>query len=308
MAAERNIDRELRGQRSSRLRALAGLARRQHGAVEHGQLVGLGFSADAVFRLLAAGVLQPVYRGVYAFGHSLSRHGRWMAAVLAAGPDALLSHRSSAALHRVRPPVDRIDVTAPVKRRDRPGLIIHRSEVPPDERTVVDGIPTTTILRTLLDLAATEDRLTTERAAHEAEARRLGDTLSPERFLARHARHRGSKVLATILQDRRLGQDLTESELEERFLAFLDAYGLPRPRLNVWLAGYRCDAVYDEARMVIELDSRRWHDTAARFDADRVRDRVLHVAGCRTVRVTGRDLREGRRALAADLPALARPA
>lgn len=251
---------------------------------------------------MASGWLRAIHRGVYAVGRApLGPRGRWMAAVLAAGEGAALSHRGAAGLWGIRPTIDRIDIVAPAKRRGRDGITFHRATLPADERTFVGGIPVTTIGRTLLDLATLGDVHLVERAANEAEALKLGDALPIADLLARHAGHRGMRTLRRALGIGELGLDLTESELEETFLAFCDAHAIPRPRSNLWIAGRRCDAVWPDVRLVAELDSRTWHGTTAAFDEDRGRDRALHVAGWRTVRITARHLRDERAALAADL-------
>lgn len=232
-----------------------------------------------------------------------SGHARRAApAILTGGPHATLADRAAAALWQIRPPVERIDVIVPTRRRSRGGIVFHEGTVPPDERTTIDGIPVTTVGRTLLDLGAHGDVHLVERAANEAEARGLGDALPITELLERHRGHRGAATLRRVLAH--VHDGVTESELEERFLRFLDEHGLSRPALNVWVEGRRCDAVWGDQRLIVELDSRIWHGTARAFDDDRERDRVLQVAGWRTVRITARHLRDGRRALAADLRAL----
>jgi very-short-patch-repair endonuclease len=143
------------------------------------QLLALGLGHGAIDHRVARGLLHPVHRGVYAVGHAvLSRHGVWMAAVLAAGPNAVLSHRSAAALWGIRDGGGRdVDVTV-ARDRKRPGIRAHRAALAPDEITIEDGIPVTTPARTLLDLAEqlTPQRL--ERAVHEAEYRRLTSPLT----------------------------------------------------------------------------------------------------------------------------------
>jgi predicted transcriptional regulator of viral defense system len=149
-----------------RVAELAVLADAQHGRVHRAQLEALGFSSSAIGRLVERGWLRREHAGVFAVGHrDRALRGRWMAAVLAGWPDAPLGHRAAAALHGVRRPLAGIDVLAPTRRRSRDGVRFHRVVLPEDERDVVDGIPVTSILRTLLDLAAAEGRQATERAA-----------------------------------------------------------------------------------------------------------------------------------------------
>ncbi len=286
---------------------IAQLAGQQHGLVARRQLLAVGVGRRAIGNRVARGRLHVVHRGVYAVGHRvLGSRGHWIAAVLAASPGAVLSHRSAGSLWgmlRATPPVNEITVGS--KRASRDGLKIHRSSLPADEITVRDGIPVTSVTRTVLDLAAVlpHDRL--ERAIEEAETRRLVDALSIDDLLTRHPRRHGATALRTILADRRLGSAVTRSELEDRFLAFLDAHCLPQPEVNVGLevrgSWMECDFVWRSVRLIVELDGRRTHHTIAAFERDRVRDRALHAAGWRVVRVTWRQLHADQDQLAADL-------
>ena len=157
--------------------AVAELARRQHGTVARAQMLALGMGAGAIKHRLACGRLHEVHRGVYAVGHSvLSMRGRWMAAVLAAGPGAVLSHRSAAALWGIRNGTA-IEVTTPHRVR-RPGIRARGATLPPDEITTRAGIPVTTVARTLLDLAAVLARHDVESAFHEAEYQHRTDLIS----------------------------------------------------------------------------------------------------------------------------------
>src|SRR6266576_2531113 len=141
-------------------RSLARLAAAQHGVVTRPQLVELGFSPRAITGRIARGGLVVLHRGVYGVGHGALRpEGRWLAAVLACGPDAVLSHRSAAALWDLRPTTrPTVDVTAPRTRHRRPGIDLHLSRcLEPHHRTEHMRIPTTTVARTLVDLAAVLD-------------------------------------------------------------------------------------------------------------------------------------------------------
>jgi predicted transcriptional regulator of viral defense system len=287
---------------------IATLADRQHGVVGRVQLVALGLGRQAIAHRLSVGRLHRVHRGVYAVGHRvLTRRGWWMAAVLAGGPGAALSHHSAAALWGFRDSArTRIDVTTPTWRSARPGLQLHTSAVPPEEITTVDGIPTTTVPRTLLDLAAILSRHRLERAVNEAEVLRLTDPLSLAALLARYPRRAGSANLRAILESADLGSTTTRSELEDRFLAFLDAAVLPRPivNANLELSAHRSvevDCLWPEQRLVVELDGHAFHATPAAYERDRARDRALSADGWRVVRVTWRQLHLGSEALAADL-------
>jgi hypothetical protein len=271
---------------------IGALAERQHGVVDRAQLIDLGIGSRAIRHRVDCGRLHVVHRGVYAVGHrALTRAGRWMAAVLAQGLDAVLSHRSGARLWRIRSSEGvRIDVTVPRSRRSRAGIQVHHSSLPADEVTVENGIPVTTVPRTLFDLAAVVRPQEVERAINEAEFLRLTDPLSLDDLVSRHRGERGTKTLRAILDDRRIGTAITRSELEDRFLAFLDARGLPRPEVNVLVEGIEVDCLWRDQGLIVELDGHASHATRTTFESDRVRDRVLAVAGMRTVRVTWRQL------------------
>lgn len=288
-------------------RVIAELAGRQHGIVGRHQLLAAGVGRRAIGTRLERGSLHLVHRGVYAAGHAALRtEGRWMAAVLACGPEAALSHRSAAGLWRLLPraPVPP-EVTRPTKFRGRPGLLVHCCRLPSDEVTRVDGIPVTSVSRTLLDLAAVVPRRQLERALNEAEVRRLTGRLSLPDLLERYPGRRGTAVLRALLRDADAGLGITRSKLEERFLALIDAHGLPRPRLNATLSVrgrfFEVDCLWAERGLVVELDGRAVHGTPQAFEADRERDRLLLSEGWRGVRVTWRQMRDDAPAVVADL-------
>jgi very-short-patch-repair endonuclease len=225
-----------------------------------------------------------------------------MAAVLAGGPGAVLGHRSAGDLHGIHPNAHpRIEVSVPKQRRSRDGVTFHACALPPDEVTTVDGIPVTTVPRTLFDLAAVLRPRQLERALNEAEALRLYDHLSLDHLLTRYPRRAGSRAIRAALHARRTSEKVTRSELELRFLEFLDQAGLPEPETNAIVEGFEVDCVWREQRVVVELDSRAFHLTRAAFEADRERDRVLQAAGWRPVRITSAQLDLAPRPLAADL-------
>ena len=212
-----------------------------------------------------------------------------MAAVLAAGPGAVLSHQSAAALWNLRATSKtRIDVTTPHKLRPRKGLHPHCAVLPHDERTVHEGIPVTTPARTLLDLAGVINRQALDRALNEAEIQRLP---SPATLLDRYPRNRGTKTLRTLLLTSRRSTP-TRSELEDRFLTFIDDHCLPTPETNTIIEGYEVDATWRDARLIVELDGFATHGTRRAFERDRERDRRLQAAGWRVIRLTWRQLAE----------------
>ena len=178
---------------------------------------------------------------------------------------------------------------------------MHQARLPADEVTVHQGIPITTVPRTLFDLAAVLPQRQVERAINEAELLHLWDELSLDHLLHRYPRHRGSKAIRAALQQRRQGSTATKSDLEEMFLALIDAAGIPRPEINALVEGFEVDALWRDARLVVELDGRDTHGTAAAFERDRARDRALQVAGWRAVRITYRQMRDAPRAVIDDL-------
>jgi very-short-patch-repair endonuclease len=210
-----------------------------------------------------------------------------MAATLATG--GVLSHRAAGALWGIRRS-GAIEVTAGAERL-RKNVLVHRAQIPPDERTIRDGIPTTTVPRTLLDLATILKPHQLERAINEAHFAGLTDPLSLDALLARYPRRQGTPQLRHALSKRRA---LLRSDLEAAFLAYLDAHNLPRPQMNITLEGFECDGVYEEQRVIIELDG-----GGHRGHGDAERDRRLAAAGWTTIRVVGSHLID--RSLADDL-------
>jgi very-short-patch-repair endonuclease len=176
--------------------------------------------------------------------------------------------------------------------------------IPGDEKTVEDGIPVTSPFRTILDLAAVLDRRGLERVMHEAEFRGLRDRVSLPILLERYPGRRGTRNLRELLESPE-PVGITRNDFEEAFLALIDAYGLPRPRMNADLAlrgrYFEIDGLWDEQRLALELDGRGVHGTKKRFESDRQRDRILIAEGYRTMHVTWRQLREEPEAIVADL-------
>jgi very-short-patch-repair endonuclease len=289
--------------------AIAALAGRQHGVVTRAQLRALGLSDDAVDKRAERGRLHRLHRGVYAVGHTvLGARGRWMAAVLAAGPGAVLSHAAAGALWELRPSAAaRTDVTVPGSggRRKRPGLRIHRARDVSGQTTTHHGIPVTTPARTILDLAATLERRRLEILLDRAENARLTDVASLDALARAHTGHRGASRLREALNTHTPGTTITRSELEERFLALCRDAGLSTPRVNHHVAGLEVDFLFEAARLVVETDGYRHHRTRDQFERDRDRDAALTRAGYRTLRFTHRQLTTAPRDVAATLEAAA---
>ncbi len=291
---------------------IAELADGQYGVVGRTQLLAIGLSRDEIVGRVRAGRLHRLHPGVYAVGHRvLSREARWMAAVLACGPGAVLSHRSAAALWGIRDHGGVIDVTSPSKTRSRGAIRRHCARLPPDELTVEDGISATTVPRTIFDLAATSRPEAVESALRQAEYLRLYDSLSLGDLVERYPGHRGNRAARAALSRLREAPGEPRSRLEERFLAFLDAHELPRPHLNVWLEAqgrrYKVDCLWPDQRQIVELDSWEAHGTRSAFQTDKSRDRRLRVAGYATTRVTWHQLDHETEELAADLRELLLP-
>jgi very-short-patch-repair endonuclease len=291
-------------------RLIAELAGRQHGVVALRQLVELGVTRKAIEFRLKCGRLHRVYRGVYAVGHRVLTDDGWrMAAVLAAGSRAVVSHLDAAAIHGLLRSSRAItEVTLPYRRNPSPGIRGHYALLPDDEITTVRGIPVTTVPRTILDLAAVRRREDVEGALHESEVRRLTDPLSLYDLLERYPRRQGTRLVRAILAAR---QTVPKNVFERAFAAFLHRYRLPRPETNVWLTigdrTYEIDCLWRAQRVAVELDGRAVHDTPRAFERDRVKDRRLTVAGWRPLRVTWNHLHRGEPQLAGDLRLLLAP-
>jgi predicted transcriptional regulator of viral defense system len=277
---------------------IARLAQRQHGVVALGQLLALGVSASAVRNRAADGRLHRIHRGVYAVRHpGLTVRGRWMAATLAYGPTALLSHRSAAKLWGIHDGAGaQTDITLPTRSvRARSGIEVHTSLTLTDaDKASHDGIPSTSLARTLVDLGDVASRRTVERAINQAEILRLFDLRAVEDALARAGRRRGAGLLRSVLAEY-TGPRLTSEELEERFLLLCRAASLPEPEVNAWIAlqdgvAYKADFLWREQRLVAETDGYRFHSSRRAFEHDRLRDQRLTLAGFTVVRLTWRQL------------------
>jgi very-short-patch-repair endonuclease len=298
-----NIDRLIDGECSTRAAEglIAELAERQHGLVARWQLQGV-VGPDWIDHKVRRGWLHPLHRAVYAVGHRpATREARWMAGVLAGGPGAVLSHRTAGAHWGLCGSGGPSEVTAPEKRRPRPGIRFHRCQLPADETTLHNGIPITTVPRTLLDMAPTLSERQLKRAINEAEINRLWDELSLHDLLHRYPGRSGTGKARAALHKRNEGATHTKSDLEELFLAFADRAGLPRPETNVYIEGIEVDCVWRSERVVLEVDSWEFHRTRAAFERDREKSRVLQAAGWRCVPVTYLQLAHASREVSRDV-------
>jgi Protein of unknown function (DUF559) len=270
------------------------LAGRQHAAVAVGQLLRLGFTREEIAWRTANGRLHRLHHGVFALGRrDITDDGRLMAAVLACGPAAALSHRSAAVAHELFDfPLATIEVTVPgLGSRRRPGIRIHRTRrLEPNERTESNGIPVTSVSRTLLDLAGTIAPRHLRRCYERAERNRI---LDREALVACIESHRGRRGRALLL--RLAGYDpkpaaCTRSELELHFLDFCREEGFPTPLVNTYVAGYEVDMLWPAARLIVELDSWEFHSDREAFERDRAKASDLTLAGYDVMRVTYRRL------------------
>lgn len=291
-------DRDSRGQgdHRSKERALAALARRQHGRIGNAQLKEIGFSQDQIDRKIAAGTLAIEHKTVYLFGAAgHGDHGRWRGALLACGDEAALSHRSAARLRRLRRVEEKLDVTVPrggVHLRTR--FKVHRPLVLDDRDVeVVDGFRVTTVAKTLVDLPAVVGEGAVERALREAASQRVFDLAAIQEVLSRHKGRRGVGVLKDLLARHFEWNVDVRERLEQAFRAFLVGRLMPPCVHNHLVEGWLCDVVWAPAKLVVELDSRAHHlgDPVA-FEADRRRDAELAAAGWVVVRVTWRRLHD----------------
>jgi very-short-patch-repair endonuclease len=255
--------------RSGSDRTVARVAARQHGVVTFTELDEAGIDHSGISRRVQAGRLHRIHRGVYAVGHAgLSNEGRWMAAVLACGPGAVLSHRAAGAIWEVNPPPSQIDVTVPghAGRERRAGLKVHRSvTLLPSQWTIHQGIPVTTAARTLADLRRVLSDDGFAEALRKAEFLRLS-------------------------LDNRFELDHTRSKLEARFLALCARHRLPKPEVNVRVGPFLVDFLWRERRLVVEVDGWRSHGTRSAFESDRARDAKLKLLGYDVVRFTWRQV------------------
>jgi very-short-patch-repair endonuclease len=285
------------------------LVRRQQGVVTHAQLTSLGVGRRTINRWLGSGRLRAVHRDVYAYGpRPLTKRGKWLAAVLAMGPGSFLSHRSAAALWGLAGDRPKVDVNAPRGRQVRPGrasgIKVHRCKFDPGEVTTREGIPVSTVARTLFDLAERSKPYELKSAWDEASRLKL---LRVPEVGAVYERGRGrrarTRIRPFLLAEQRHIED-SASPLEDRFAEFVVAQRLPPPQVNVLVGKDVVDALWPAARLIVELDSWEFHSHRAAFEKDRDRDTKHLLAGYRTIRVTHRKLSEQPERLAAQIRAL----
>lgn len=269
------------------------LAGKQHGIVTRQQLLALGFGRRSIEHRVAHGRLHLVMHGVYAVGWPpLTPRRRWMAAVLACGDEAMLSHHSAAALWGIaKERADRVDVS--VRRRcelKRRGLKVRgRPTLRPEDVAIKDRIPVTAVARTLVDLAAELAPVAVERAVNEADKH---DLIDPETLRSRLGSYEGQpgvKPLRTLL-DRRTFR-LSDSNLEIFFRPIAAEAGLPSPLSKQIVNGWEVDFYWPDLGLVIETDGLRYHRTASTQTRDARRDRAHALAGMTPLRFTHHEIR-----------------
>ena len=258
----------------------ARIARRQHGRVTRRQLLDEGVDVKRVDRWLADGRLRLVHRGVYAVGHTApSLLGAYIAAVLAGGRGAVLSHRAAAYLLKLLrglPSSPLPEITVPsTARRSRPGIVVHRvRRLDVRDTTKEHGIRVTTVPRVLLDLAPSLTPAELTRACHEAWVRHRVTPQAVEACIARNPHKTGAAKLR-----RALGTDVTLSDLEASFVKLVEAHDLPVPRTNIDVRGDKVDCHWPQYGLTIELHSYRFHASRQAFETDLARRRrSRHVA------------------------------
>jgi very-short-patch-repair endonuclease len=273
------------------------------------QLLEAGVAAGVIDRRLAAGRMRPLFRGVYLVGPLLPRRAREMAACLACGPGAVVSHGTAATLWgMVGGPRSR-DIHVSVRERcpRRAGIITHRfATLQSDEMTIHDRVPITTPARTVYDLAGNEPARVLERAVSEAVASGLMTTDDVSGLVRRYVDRRGGHLLQEILGED--GPRFTRSEAEVHFLGLLERARLPGPMVNASVAGYEVDFYWPADRLVVEVDGFAYHASRQAFERDRSRDGDLSGAGLRVIRVTWRQLVDEPLAVVARLGACLTPA
>jgi hypothetical protein len=269
-------------------RAAWRLARRQHGVLTRRDLLGLGFTPKGIKHRVATGRLHVISSGIYAVGRpELTPYGRWMAAVLVCGDGAALSHRSAAELWGIgRESEGRIDVSVQRECRiRRAGLTVRgRAALPSRSLTRRHGIPVTSAVQTLIDLATELKHLRLERAVNEADKLDLIDPQTLRAALDDHVGMPGVRTLRTML-DRHTFR-LSDSDLEILFRPLASAAGLPLPLTKHRVLGYEVDFFFPGHGLIVETDGLRYHRTPAQQARAARRDQIHTAAGFRVLRFT----------------------
>jgi hypothetical protein len=270
--------------------ALNALAARQFGVLDRADLRACGLTEGAIARRIKSGRLRRLHAGVYAVGPVLTAHGRWLAAVKACGAGAALSHRSAGHLWQLPIPGSRrVEVTVPLTSgvRAKAAIVVHRTRGPL-ETTTLDGIPVTTLPRTLADLADVLEPRQVEKALEAVEARSLLDVAAIDAIAAAHPGRRGPALVRRLARGD-LGHT-TRSGLEDAFLELCDRHGIPRPVKNAIVDGEEVDCHWPGTRLIVELDGYGWHRTRAAFRRDRAKTRRLVARGWIVLRLADEEV------------------
>jgi putative AbiEi antitoxin of type IV toxin-antitoxin system len=295
--------------------ALAALATRQHGVVSMAQLLMRGYAKSTVIEWAASGRLHRLHQGVYAVGHRrLTWHSYCWAGVLGAEPNetdevvwpAVASHGSAAylwGLYRYAPAT--IDVTAPIRRRAKRRFRVHFSSIlTAEDRGEGEGIPVTSVPRTLLDLAIRAQPHQLDRLLERAEELDLLDVAAVEALVARAGGHRGRGRLCRALTIYRPDPVFTRSRFERHFLRLVGAAGISIPAMNPNVEGFELDAYWPDLRFAVELDLFETHGGRAAFERDRLRQEQLKLLGVEMIRITRPRLQREPDAVLANLSVL----
>jgi very-short-patch-repair endonuclease len=282
--------------------AIARFAGRQHGLVRNEQLRAIGLSRDAVYGRVARGLLHRHYAGVYSVGHAkLSREGEFLAAVYAGGRDALLGHLAAAELCRVRKyRALLIDVVAPSWRPAENGVRFHQSRtVHPRDRTIVNGIPVTSMPRLFVDLTDDlEEPLELANVIHEAAFRGWFDLNATRDAMARANGRHNLRILEEALAANAAGSAGLKSRNEAAFLSMLKRAHLPPAKVNVHVADVEPDFHWPELKLAVEIDG-HGHTRPRTQREDALKERLLERAGYRVLRFTEEELERPRSVISA---------
>lgn len=275
---------------------VAEIAARQHRVVARCQLLAAGLSAGKIRRMVENHQLVELHRGVYAVGTAdPGPLGRLMAAVLACGEGAVLSHRSAAVHHGLlRQKAGPVDVTVPRRRgaSKRTGIRLHTSpSLLSVDTTRRHGLPCTTVEQTLIDLASS-DLTELNRAVEQAFVKKLIGRTRMAEALERASGRRGTAQLRRELAGLLPQLPFTRSELERRFLRMLNRANLPEPVVNRHQETHRVDFHWPAAGLVVETDGRNVHDNPRAFEEDRARDLDLELAGHHVIRLSWRQVKK----------------
>ncbi|HEX6588757.1 MAG TPA: type IV toxin-antitoxin system AbiEi family antitoxin domain-containing protein [Longimicrobiales bacterium] len=273
--------------------AITELASRQHGVVTRAQLRAAGLRPDAIDQRVAEGRLLRLYLGVYGVGMLLPERAPIMAAALACGGHAVVSHGSAAALYGLCPVADDgcVDVSVPLPfDRTRAGVRVHRvARLLADERAMFDHIPVTSPARTLADLATRLEERDLERAIARAEREGMLRSDDLDTMRQRYSRRPGAARLLRVI-GRAGGPRFTRSEAEARFLGLVRRAGLPAPQTNAHLGGFEIDFLWPDYNLAVEVDGFRYHASRASFESDRRRSARLASLGVQVVPLTWRQI------------------